>query len=57
MVQEYFQLPVENFLVVLQVLSLLLFLFMYIFALLGMELFSNIALVDGDDNLVVGDDV
>lgn len=37
--------------------SMLLFLFMYIFALLGMELFSNIALVDGDDNLVVGDDV
>ena len=36
--------------------SLLLLLFMYIFALLGMELFANIALVDGDDNLVVGVD-
>ena len=34
--------------------SLLLFLFMYIFALLGMELFANIALIDEDDNLVVG---
>ena len=34
--------------------SMLLFLFMYIFALLGMELFANIALVDGDDSLVVG---
>ena len=34
--------------------SLLLILFMYIFALLGMELFANIALVDEDDNLVVG---
>ena len=34
--------------------SLLLLLFMYIFALLGMELFANIALVDEDDNLVVG---
>ena len=27
---------------------------MYIFALLGMELFANIALIDEDDNLVVG---
>ena len=35
--------------------SLLLLLFMYIFALLGMELFANIALIDGDDNLVVGE--
>ena len=35
--------------------SLLLFLFMYIFALLGMELFANIALIDGDDNLIVGE--
>ena len=35
--------------------SLLLVLFMYIFALLGMELFANIALIDGDDNLVVGE--
>ena len=34
--------------------SLLLILFMYIFALLGMELFANICLVDEDDNLVVG---
>lgn len=34
--------------------SLLLVLFMYIFALLGMELFANIALIDEDDNLVVG---
>ena len=30
------------------------FLFMYIFALLGMELFANIALVDEDDNLIAG---
>ena len=29
---------------------------MYIFALLGMELFANIALVDGDDNLIYGED-
>ena len=35
--------------------SLLLLLFMYIFALLGMELFANIALIDADDNLVVGE--
>jgi len=34
--------------------SLLLILFMYIFALLGMELFANGALVDGDDNLIAG---
>lgn len=34
--------------------SLLLFLFMFIFALLGMELFANIALIDEDENLVVG---
>jgi len=27
---------------------------MYIFALLGMELFANIALIDENDNLVVG---
>ena len=27
---------------------------MYIFALLGMELFSNIAMIDADDNLVMG---
>ena len=36
--------------------SMLLLLFMYIFALLGMELFANIALIDGDDNLVVGEE-
>ena len=36
--------------------SLLMLLFIYIFALLGMELFSNIALVDEYDNLVVGED-
>lgn len=36
--------------------SLLMFLFMYIFALLGMELFANIALVDEDDNLVAGEE-
>jgi len=36
--------------------SMLLGLFMYIFALLGMELFANIALVDEDDNLVVGEE-
>ena len=35
--------------------SLLLFLFMYICALMGMELFSNITLVDEDDNLVMGE--
>lgn len=34
--------------------SLLLILFMYIFALLGMELFANAALVDADDNLIAG---
>ena len=34
--------------------SMLLFLFMYIFALLGMELFANITMIDEDDNLVVG---
>jgi len=34
--------------------SLLLMLFMYIFALLGMELFANVALVDEDDNLIAG---
>ena len=34
--------------------SVLLFLFMYIFALLGMELFANGALVDADDNLIMG---
>ena len=36
--------------------SLLLLLFMYIFALLGMELFANVALVDGDENLIVGEE-
>jgi len=36
--------------------SLLLILFMYIFALLGMELFANVALVDEDDNLIAGVD-
>lgn len=35
--------------------SLLMMLFMYIFALLGMELFANIALVDEDDNLIAGE--
>ena len=39
--------PIANF-------SMLLLLFMYIFALLGMELFANIALIDGEDNLIVG---
>ena len=34
--------------------SLLLILFMYIFALLGMELFSNVAMIDEEDNLVIG---
>ena len=34
--------------------SLLLILFMYIFALLGMELFANNALVDADDALIAG---
>jgi len=41
--------PLANF-------SMLLLLFMYIFALLGMELFANIALIDKDDELVVGVD-
>ena len=36
--------------------SMLLFLFMYIFALLGMQLFANICLIDSDDNLVVGEE-
>lgn len=27
---------------------------MYIFALLGMELFANMALLDGDENLIYG---
>ena len=36
--------------------SLLLFLFMFIFALLGMELFANIALIDEDENLIVGEE-
>ena len=36
--------------------SVLLFLFMYIFALLGMELFANNALIDADDNLVAGEE-
>ena len=36
--------------------SMLLLLFMYIFALLGMQLFANICLIDGDDNLVVGEE-
>jgi voltage-dependent calcium channel L type alpha-1D len=36
--------------------SVLLFLFMYIFALLGMELFANAALVDADDNLIRGEE-
>ena len=36
--------------------SLLLILFMYIFALLGMELFANAALVDEDDNLIAGEE-
>ena len=35
--------------------SLLLFLFMYIFALLGMDLFAMRALIDADDNLVIGE--
>ena len=35
--------------------SLLLMLFMYIFALLGMELFANGALVDEEDNLIAGE--
>ena len=34
--------------------SMLLILFMYIFALLGMELFSNMALVNEDDDLIRG---
>ena len=34
--------------------SLLLLLFVYIFALLGMELFANVALLDEDENLVAG---
>lgn len=34
--------------------GLLLFLFMYIFALLGMDLFSNRALIDSHDDLVMG---
>lgn len=36
--------------------SLLLGLFMYIFALLGMELFANITLINGDDELVIGEE-
>ena len=36
--------------------SVLLFLFMYIFALLGMELFANIALYDEDENLIAGEE-
>ena len=36
--------------------SLLLVIFMYIFALLGMELFSCSALLDEDDNLIIGKD-
>ena len=36
--------------------SLLLLLFMYIFALLGMELFAKIALVDENDNLIYGEE-
>jgi len=36
--------------------SLILMLFMYIFALLGMELFANGALVDKDDNLIAGEE-
>ena len=36
--------------------SLLLLLFMYIFALLGMELFANTALYDADENLIVGEE-
>ena len=36
--------------------SILLFLFMYIFALLGMELFANIALEDENGDLVYGED-
>ena len=36
--------------------SILLILFMYIFALLGMELFANMALVDGDENLIYGEE-
>jgi hypothetical protein len=36
--------------------SLLLILFMYIFALLGMELFANAVLVDEDDNLIAGEE-
>lgn len=34
--------------------GVLLLLFMFIFALLGMELFANITLYDEDENLVVG---
>lgn len=36
--------------------SLLLFLSMYMFALLGMDLFANKGLLDSDDNLVVGEE-
>ena len=36
--------------------SILLILFMYIFALLGMEFFANRALIDADDNLIYGDE-
>ena len=36
--------------------TILLVLFMYIFALLGMELFANVALVDEDENLIYGEE-
>jgi len=36
--------------------SVLLLLFMYIFALLGMELFANITVYDEDENLIVGEE-
>ena len=34
--------------------GVIILLFMFIFALLGMELFANITLYDEDDNLIVG---
>ena len=36
--------------------SMLLFLFMYIFALLGMELFANVAIYDANEDLIVGEE-
>lgn len=38
----------------ISVFSILLLIFIYIFALLGIELFSNTALIDEYDNLVIG---